>query len=132
MAKESLNPPGLPTPFGPFAQVTVARPGKLVHVSGMISVDERGEVVGKGDIAAQTRQVMRNLGVALEAAGASFADVMKITNFLTDANMYPEIAPIRNEYLCEPFPASTLIQVERLIWPELLIEIEAVAVVGSE
>ena len=131
MAKESLNPSGLPTPFGPFAQATVARPGKLIHVSGMISVDERGEPVGEGDIVAQTRQVMSNLAIALRAAGAEFADVVKITNYVTDADEYPKIAPIRNEYLSEPYPASTLIEVQRLIYPWLLIEIEAVAVVSD-
>jgi 2-iminobutanoate/2-iminopropanoate deaminase len=131
MTKESLNPAGLPTPFGPFAQVTVAGPGKLVHVSGMISVDERGEPVGEGDLVAQTRQVMLNLGIALAAAGAQFADVVKITNYVTDADEYPKIAPIRNEYLSEPYPASTLIEVQRLIYPWLEIEIEAVAVVSN-
>lgn len=131
MSKESLNPAGLPTPFGPFCQVSVAGPGKLVFVSGMISVNEHGEPVGENDLVAQTRQVMENLGIALRAAGASFTDVVKITNYVTDADEYPKIAPVRNEYLSEPYPASTLIEVPRLIYPWLLIEIEAVAVVSD-
>ena len=131
MAHQSLNPDGLAKPFGPFVQVTVSPPGKLIHVSGQIATNEAGEIVGIGDMAAQARQVMENMKVALAAAGASFADVVKITNYVTDADQYPAIAPIRGEYLSEPYPASTLIEVRRLIFPELLIEIEATAVVSD-
>lgn len=129
---ESLNPEGLATPFGPFVQLTVSPPGRLVHVSGQIATDESGEIVGVGDLAAQTRQVMENMKLALAAAGASFKDVVKITNYVTDADQYPSVAPIREEYLSKPYPASTLIEVKRLIFPELLIEIEAVAVVADD
>lgn len=130
MAKESLNPDGLPQPFGPFVQVTTAEPGgRLVFVSGQVAFDEDGNVLGEGDIVAQTRRVMENMKTALAAAGATFADVVKITNYVTDAGEYPKVAPIREEYLEEPYPASTLIEVQSLIYPELLIEIEAVAVV---
>jgi 2-iminobutanoate/2-iminopropanoate deaminase len=129
MAKQSLNPDGLPTPFGPFSQLTIAAPGRLVHLSGAIAMDADGEVVGAGDIVAQTRRVMENLRIALAAAGGDFSHVVKITNYVTDATEYPKIAPIREEYLKAPYPASTLIEVQSLIYPELLIEIEAVAVV---
>lgn len=129
MAKQSLNPDGLAKPFGPFVQLTTAEPGRLVFVSGAVAFDEDGKVVGEGDIVAQTRQVMENLLIALEAAGAGFGDVVKITNYVTDASEYPKIAPVREEYLKEPYPASTLIEVKSLIYPELLIEIEAIAVV---
>lgn len=129
MSKQSLNPDGLATPFGPFSQLTIARPGTVVHVSGQVAFDRDGKVVGENDIAAQTRQVMENLKLALAAAGADFSHVVKITNYVTDADEYPKVAPIREEYLQEPYPASTLIEVQRLIYPELLIEIEAVAIV---
>jgi enamine deaminase RidA (YjgF/YER057c/UK114 family) len=72
---------------------------------------------------------MENMKTALAAAGATFADVVKITNYVTDAKEYPKVAPIREEYLKEPYPASTLIEVQSLIYPDLLIEIEAIAVV---
>jgi enamine deaminase RidA (YjgF/YER057c/UK114 family) len=130
VAKESLNPDGLPTPFGPFVQLTVAPPGgKLVFCSGAVAFDEHGDVVGEGDIAAQTERVMENLKIALEAAGATFADVVKINNYVVDASEYPKVAPVRERYLSEPYPASTLIEVQSLIYPGLLIEIEAIAVV---
>jgi enamine deaminase RidA (YjgF/YER057c/UK114 family) len=130
MAKQSLNPDGLPKPFGPFVQLTTAEPGgRLVFLSGAVAFDEDGKVVGEGDIVAQTRRIMENMTIALKAAGADFADVVKITNYVTDASEYPKIAPIREEYLRKPYPASTLIEVQSLIYPELLIEIEAIAVV---
>jgi reactive intermediate/imine deaminase len=132
MPKESLNPEGLMTPFGPFVQVTSAPAGRLVFVSGQISVDADGNVLGIGDIVAQTRQVMENLKLALAAAGAGFEDVVKITNYVTDKSEYPLVAPVREEYLHEPYPASTLIEVSSLIFPELKIEIEAIAVVAGD
>jgi 2-iminobutanoate/2-iminopropanoate deaminase len=72
---------------------------------------------------------MENLRMALEAADASFDDVVKITNYVTDVSEYPKIAPVREEYLREPYPASTMVEVKGLMYPELMIEIEAIAVV---
>jgi enamine deaminase RidA (YjgF/YER057c/UK114 family) len=72
---------------------------------------------------------MENLRAALEAAGGTFADVVKINGYVTDFSLYPQIAPVRAEYLTEPYPASTMVEVPALIFPELMIEIEAVAVV---
>lgn len=86
-------------------------------------------MVGPGDIVAQTRQVMENLRLALERAGATFPDVVKVTNYVTDASLWPQVLPVRAEYLQEPYPASTFVEVAALMFPELLIEIEAVAVV---
>jgi reactive intermediate/imine deaminase len=130
MAKQSLNPEGLPAPLGPYVQVTIAPPGgKLVYCAGAVSFDAAGEIVGTGDIVAQTRQTMENLKIALAAGGATFADVVKITNYVTDVTEYPKIAPVREEYLKEPYPASTMVEVSGLMYPELMIEIEAIAVV---
>jgi enamine deaminase RidA (YjgF/YER057c/UK114 family) len=67
--------------------------------------------------------------MALEAAGATFADVMKITNYVTDVTEYGKIAPVREEYLKEPYPASSMVEVKGLMLPELMIEIEAIALV---
>lgn len=131
MPKESLNPAGLAEPFGPFALVTRAGPGRLVFLSGAIAIDAEGKVVGAGDIVAQTRQVMENLRIALAGAGGTFADVVKINNYVTDRSEYAKIAPVREEYLREPYPASTLVEVSSLIFPELMIEIEAIAVIAD-
>jgi reactive intermediate/imine deaminase len=131
MAKESINPEGLPKPVGPYSNVVATAPGRFVFCAGQVALDADGEIVGVGDIVAQTRQVMENLKLALEGAGASFADVVKITNYITDANEFSKMAGVRREYLLEPYPASSLIEVQALMFPELLIEIEAIAVVAD-
>lgn len=130
MSKQSLNPEGMARPMGPYVQVTSAPPGgRLVFCSGAVAFAPDGSIAGEGDIVAQTRQTMENLRMALEAAGATFADVVKITNYVTDVTEYAKIAPVREEYLKEPYPASTMVEVKGLMYPELKIEIEAVAVV---
>jgi len=132
MGRQALNPSGLPSPVGPYSNVVTTPPGLHVYVAGQVALDADGKVVGEGDIVAQTRQVMENIKLALEAAGASFADVVKITNYITDVDLFGEMAGVRREYLREPFPASSLIEVQALMFPELLIEIEVVAVVTED
>lgn len=129
MTKQALNPDGLPAPVGPYSNVVTTAPGRLVFVAGQIAFDANGELVGPGDIAAQTRQVMENIRLGLEAAGATFADVVRVVNYITDVSLFGEMAAVRKEYLVEPYPASTLVEVSALMFPEVLIEIEAIAVV---
>lgn len=131
MTKRALNPDGLPPPVGPYSNVVTAGPGRHVFVAGQVALDANGQVVGKDDIAAQTRQVMENIRLALEGAGATFADVVKVVNYITDVELFPQMAEVRREYLVEPFPVSTLVEVPALIFPDLLIEIEAIAVVAD-
>jgi reactive intermediate/imine deaminase len=132
MAKEAINPEGLPAPVGPYSNVVTTPPGKLVFVAGQVALDAGGNIVGAGDIVAQTRQVMENIRLALEAAGATFADVVKIVNYITDVNEFSKMAAVRREYLREPHPTSTLVEVQALMFPELMIEIEAMAVIPEE
>ena len=129
MTKRALNPEGLPAPVGPYSNVVTSAPGTLVFVAGQVALDANGDIVGAGDVAAQTRQVMENLRLALEAAGATFADVVRVVNYITDVELFAQMAAVRREYLVEPYPASTLVEVSALMFPELLIEIEAIAVV---
>jgi enamine deaminase RidA (YjgF/YER057c/UK114 family) len=130
LSKTSINPAAMADPVGPYAHVVVAPSGgRLVFCAGAVAFDADGNVVGQGDIVAQTRQVMENLRLALQAAGATFADVVKVTNYVVDASEWPKILPVRAEYLKEPYPASSFIEVSALMFPDLLIEIEAVAVV---
>ena len=115
-----------------YTQVVTARGPRTVYVSGQVALDAEGRTVGAGDLAAQTEQVMRNLEVALQAAGATFADVTKITTFVVDYR--PEhravISGVRSRYFpADAPPASTLVGVAALAGPEWLVEIEAVAVV---
>jgi enamine deaminase RidA (YjgF/YER057c/UK114 family) len=109
------------------------RGGGLIFVSGQIAFDSNGSVVGAGDLEAQARQVFRNLGAVLEAAGASFADVLKLTYFVRDIEAIGVIRAVRDEFVdtANP-PASTLVEVSRLVAPELLIEIDAVAMAPGD
>lgn len=132
MAKQAIHPEGLPVPVGPYSHVVTSPPGKLVFCAGQVAFDAGGEIVGIGDIVAQTRQVMENLRIALESAGATFADVVKVVNYITDVDNFSSMAEVRKEYLAEPYPVSTLIEVPALMFPELLIEIEAIAVVTGD
>ena len=132
MAKtEYLKPKGLS--INPaYSHVAVASGSRTIYIAGQVSIDEKGAVVGAGDIGAQTEQVMRNLGKCLEAAGASFEHVVKITTYVV--NYKPElraaIGKARTPFFGDrPPPASTLVGVSALAAPEWLIEIEAVAVV---
>lgn len=107
--------------------------GTFVAVSGQCAFDEDGKLVGEGDAAAQARQVFENLRRCLAAAGATFADVVKLTYFVTDVAHLPAIRIARDEVVdtARP-PASSAIQVAALFRPELLLEIEAFAVVGEK
>lgn len=133
MQKQYINPPAL-NPTNGFSHVVTATGGKTIYVSGQVSVNERAEVVGKGDLRAQVEHTFENLKTALAAAGATFADVVKVTYYVVD--LKPEhvghIREVRRKYL-DPQnpPASTLVGVAALVVPDWLIEIEVVAVVAE-
>jgi enamine deaminase RidA (YjgF/YER057c/UK114 family) len=115
-----------------FSQVVAATGTRTICTAGQVAIDEHGKLVGGSDLAAQTEQVMRNVGLALAAAGASFADVVKITTYVVSYK--PEhrviIGKARAPFFAkgEP-PASTLVGISALALPEWLVEIEAIAVV---
>jgi 2-iminobutanoate/2-iminopropanoate deaminase len=113
-----------------FAAVHISqgfRVGDLIFVSGQAAVNEHGEVVGIGDFAAQARQAVRNLGRVLNAAGSSLDQVIKVTIFVTDISHFSEVIELRGEVFSEPYPADTICEVRALAYPELMFEIEAVA-----
>ena len=131
MPKQFLNPPALNTPNG-FTHVVTATGAKTIYVSGQVSVNEKAEVVGKGDFRAQVERTFENLRAALAAAGATFKDVVKVTYFVVGlkSEHVPVVREIRSKYLdaANP-PASTLVGVAALVVPDWLIEIEVTAVV---
>jgi enamine deaminase RidA (YjgF/YER057c/UK114 family) len=131
MQRQFLNPPGLSTTFG-WTHVVTSTGGKTVYISGQVSVNERGELVGKGDLKAQTRQTFENLKTALAAVKASFRDVVKMNLYVV--GLKPEHVPlireVRATYVsAEEPPASTLVGVSALVGADWLIEIEVIAVV---
>jgi 2-iminobutanoate/2-iminopropanoate deaminase len=128
--RQEFRAEGLPEPFSHYTDAV--RVGDLLFVSGCVSVDGTGAVVGEGDVVAQARQVFTNLGLVLEAAGSSFAEVAKVTTFLTNVDDRARINPVRQEFFGKARPASTLVEVSGLVLPEFLIEVEAVAMVRQE
>ena len=126
MSLERIQPAGLSKPP---TYTHVIRAGNTVYIAGQTATDEQGQVVGKGDITAQTTQVFENLGKALAAVGADFSRLVKITVYLTDARFREAVAQVRSRYLGQTLPTSTLVVVAGLASPDLLVEVEAVAVV---
>jgi enamine deaminase RidA (YjgF/YER057c/UK114 family) len=104
--------------------------GRLVATAGQVAIDADGHLVGEGDPRAQAEQVFENLRLALAAAGATFADVVKLGYFVTDVSFLPQIREVRDRFIdtARP-PASTAVQVSALVRPGVLLEIDALAVV---
>lgn len=122
-----INPQSIHPPVG-YTHIVEAQPGRLAYISGQVSFDHEGKLVGEDDIVAQARQVFENLKAALAALGTDFSSVIKLNYFAVDASRLAEIRELRDEYLAgSPHPASTFVIVKGLVRPELLIEIEAVA-----
>ena len=117
---------------GPGYSHAVTGRGRWVAIAGQVALDDAGKLVGPRDPEAQIRQVFANLSRALAAAGASFADVMKLNYYLTDITLLPAVRAVRDEYVdtARP-PASTAVQVTALAMPDLMIEVEAWAVCGD-
>jgi enamine deaminase RidA (YjgF/YER057c/UK114 family) len=126
-----INPPELSKPNG-FTHVVLAADGRTVYIAGQVAVDSAGALIGAGDFRAQAERVYGNLRIALASVGATFADVVKTTTFITDAANAPTLREIRAKYF-DPSraPANTLIPVPALARADLLLEIEAVAVLRT-
>jgi enamine deaminase RidA (YjgF/YER057c/UK114 family) len=133
MSKEIFNPPTLMKPVG-YSHVAKITGGTLVYIAGQVSADASGQLVGEGNLEAQAEQVFKNLKAAVEAAGGSMADLVKINTYLVaevDGSEVPKLRAVRDRYVnVEKPPASTLVTVTRLARPGWLIEIEAVAAIG--
>ena len=126
---DGFNAKGVVQPFGIFSSAAWAPDGRMLFISGQVSQDVNGETIGKGNMEEQTRQVLENIKGVLNHAGGTMDDIVKLTVFVTDVSEIEKIHEVREEYFEKPYPASTLVEVARLIDPEWLIEIEAVAVV---
>lgn len=130
MPTDHINPDAVSRPNN-YTHVVAAEGRRIVFVSGQVALDKDGNVVGKGDLARQAEQVFENLKACLASVGATFADVTKMTTFIV--NYQPEhravLGQVRQRYLpADKPPASTLLGVQALAMPDILIEIEATAV----
>jgi enamine deaminase RidA (YjgF/YER057c/UK114 family) len=131
MEKKFINPPTIATPRG-YTHIVTATSGRMIWISGQVAFNVKGELVGKGDLRAQTTQVYENLKNALAAAGATTADVVKVNTYVVDFKPadLAIIREVRGQYFpFENMPASTLVGVQALAFEGLLIEVEVVAVV---
>ena len=128
--RQSVNPPGVAAPIrGYYSNSVKVSAGPLLFVAGQIPIDLQGNLVGKGDVARQTEQVLENIRVIVEANGATLADVVKVTAYVTDISSLDKIAPVRLRYFPKDGPASVLVEVSRLVDPDIMIEMDAVVAV---
>jgi len=131
---ELVNPASVATPNG-YSQAAVVDLGncKMVIMSGQVPLDKDGELVGKGDVGAQARQVFQNIKNIVEEMGGSMNDVVKLTYLMTDVAGLVKVRAVRDEFINrQKPPASTLAQVSRLYREDVLIEVEATAVIGKK
>jgi reactive intermediate/imine deaminase len=126
------NPPTLSAPTGYTHIIEVTGPNRTIYISGQIAYDKDGKVVGAGDMQAQAEQVFKNLELALTTAGAKFSDVVKMNGYITDMSKVQAVRDVRARYFKDATPASTFVEVKGLVRPELLLEIEVVAVVPTK
>lgn len=125
MQKETFAGKDVCPPRGAYSHAV--RAGNLLFIAGQTAWDKDGKLVGPGDIEAQADQAMKNIASHLEAAGATFDNIVNMVIYLTDMRYREAVGKIRRKYMREPFPASTSVQVVALAEPDMLIEIEAVA-----
>ena len=124
-----MNPSGIADP-SPSGFTAVVKAGNTVYIAGMVAQDENGNVIGAGDAEAQTRQIWRNIEVAVRAAGGSLADIVKTTTYVTGIEHGGAVRAVRGELFPSNPPTSTLLVVSELANPAYVVEIESIAVVG--
>jgi 2-iminobutanoate/2-iminopropanoate deaminase len=118
--------------YEPYRIALGYRIGDVIVLSGQAAIAPSGEIVGVGDFDAQAEQVFRNLQQVLGAAGSGLEHIVKVTIFLTDMSHFPKIVELREKWFTAPYPADTIVEVRSLALPELMIEIEAIAVVPDQ
>lgn len=128
MSVNLINPPNMSR--GAYSHAAVVSGGRTVYISGQVAIDANGLVVGT-TLAEQTEQAFKNLGAVLDAAGATFADIVKLNTYVRDltAAKAKQVREVRSRYLGAHLPASTLVGTPGLVSEDMLIEVEAVAVI---
>jgi 2-iminobutanoate/2-iminopropanoate deaminase len=133
MRASRLNPERIHPPVGTYSHAVRVETGDAtwIYISGQVALDAEGTLVAPNDLRAQTEQVFENLEAILQANGATFDDVVKITTFVTTQEDLAGMREVRARYLPKEPPASTAVQISALVVPDAVIEVEAVAVVAS-
>ena len=129
--KQQITSPLLAKPNGNFSQaMAIEAQGRLVFISGMTARKQDGTIAGIGNIEEQTRQVCENLKGAVEAAGGTLEDICRVDVYVRNIEYFDAIHKIRSQYFKDPHPASTMVEVSKMVKPEYLIEISAIAVIS--
>lgn len=133
MTKRQIRTSNVREPMGHFSQaIEIDAKGKLLFISGMTSRRADGTIAGIGDIEAQTRQVCENLKSAVEAAGGTMDDICRVDVYVRNIEQFDKIHKVRREYFFKsPPPASTMVEVTKMVSPDYLIEINAIAVIAK-
>ncbi len=132
MAKREVSSSSISRPVGVFSQATaVEAMGRLVFISGMTARRLDGSIAGIGNIEEQTRQVCENIKAAVEGAGGSLDDVCRVDVYVRNMEHFDAIHKVRREYFKPPLPASTMVEVSKMVSPDYLIEISAIAVIAD-
>src|SRR4051812_22930456 len=130
MKKQQVQTGKVREPMGHFSQaIAIEAKGKLVFISGMTARRPEGSIAGVGDIEVQTRQVCENIKSAVEAAGGTMDDICRVDVYVRNMEHFDKIHKVRQEYFKPPLPASTMVEVTKMVSPDYLIEINALAVV---
>lgn len=119
-----------PDPLAPYRISPGFKVNGMLYLSGHAAISESGELVGIGDFDAQAKATFESLQRTLRAGGSDLSKVIKVTIYLTDMSHFEKIVALRGEWFSEPYPADTIVEVKALALPELMIEIEAIAVEG--
>ncbi|ESZ87601.1 MAG: endoribonuclease L-PSP [Blastomonas sp. CACIA14H2] len=120
-----------PDPLAPYAISPGWKAGSLLFLSGQAAIDQAGQIVGAGDFAAQLEATFANIDRVLAAGGSDRSRIIKVTIYLTDMGNFPAIVEARRRYFTPPWPADTIVEVRALALPELMVEIDVIALAGE-
>ncbi|MBI3709388.1 MAG: RidA family protein [Proteobacteria bacterium] len=124
---DSFNPPNMWSPFGAFSLGVIQGAGQVVYLKGQVALDRAGQVVGMGDMRAQTRKTLENIQAVLAHVGGAMGDIVSLTHYVTDIAKFMQTGDIRREFFAAPYPVTTTVQVAALYHADLMIEITAIA-----
>ncbi len=132
MATDAIQIKTNPDPYETFNIAQAYKAGDFIFISGQAALDLEGNIVGEGDFDAQAVQAFENLRAVLAAGGSGMEKLIKVTIYVTDMANFESVVTIRERYFSPPWPADTLVEVSALALPELMIEIEGVALADGE
>ena len=132
MATDAIQIKTKPDPYEAFNIAQAYRAGDFIFISGQAALDLEGNIIGEGDFEAQAEQAFENLQAVLMAAGSGMDKLIKVNIYVTDMANFQSVVAIRERYFSPPWPADTLVEVSALALPELMIEIEGVALADGE